>query len=132
MSFGAIANAHPDKIEVFYDGDSGVISKVNIDRVEVIYYQLDKASLLQAEINKKLPSTLEQASSFINKYKNSDEGKQKIKAIVESYQWVGRAYSLGVTKLPAVVIDERLVIYGTTNVNLGLLMWEKHQRGSNE
>ena len=99
--------------------------------IELVYYQLDKPAGLQGEISKKLPTNLDDAAAFMSQYANSEEGKKQIQAIVDGYQGVGRAYGLGVNKLPATVIDERYVVYGTTDVNQALRIYQK-QGGTHE
>jgi integrating conjugative element protein (TIGR03757 family) len=111
-----ISSQKKKKIEVFYDSSVGKVSQIEIDGIEIIYYQLDKSINLENQINNLLPSNLDDAASFMSRYANSERGKSQIQAIVDGYQGVGRAYGLGVKKLPAVVIDERFVIYGTVNV----------------
>jgi integrating conjugative element protein (TIGR03757 family) len=100
--------------------------------VELVYYRLDKPSSLQGEINNLLPNNLDDAAAFMSRYANSSEGKRQIQAIVDGYQGVGRAYGLGVSKLPATVIDERYVVYGTTDVAKALEIWKQKRGGLHE
>lgn len=122
---GGFSDLLPKKIEVFYDYSAGNISEIEVAGIELVYYQLDKPAGLQGEISKKLPTNLDDAAAFMSRYANSEEGKKQIQAIVDGYQGVGRAYGLGVIKLPATVIDERYVVYGTTDVNQALRIYQK-------
>lgn len=122
---GGFSGAWPKKIEVFYDHSAGNVSEIEVSGIELVYYQLDKPTGLQGEISKKLPTNLDDAAAFMSQYASSDEGKKQIQAIVDGYQGIGRAYGLGVTKLPATVIDERYVVYGTTDVNQVLRIYQK-------
>lgn len=131
VSTCAVASTQPKKIEVFYDFSAGNVSEIEIAGVELVYYQLDKPAGLQGDISKKLPTNLDDAAAFMSRYANSDEGKKQIQAIVDGYQGVGRAYGLGVNKLPAAVIDEHYVVYGTTDVNQALRIYQK-QGGNHE
>lgn len=128
---GGFSDTWPKKIEVFYDYSAGNVSEVEVAGIELVYYQLDKPAGLQGEISKKLPTNLDDAAAFMSQYANSEEGKKQIQAIVDGYQGVGRAYGLGVNKLPATVIDERYVVYGTTDVNQALRIYQK-QGGTHE
>nr|WP_305763124.1 TIGR03757 family integrating conjugative element protein [Alteromonas macleodii] len=128
---GGFSDTWPKKIEVFYDYSAGNVSEVEMAGIELVYYQLDKPAGLQGEISKKLPTNLDDAAAFMSQYANSEEGKKQIQAIVDGYQGVGRAYGLGVNKLPATVIDERYVVYGTTDVNQALRIYQK-QGGTHE
>lgn len=132
ISFEGLASTQPKKVEVFYDLSAGVVSEVRVAGIEVAYYQLDKSAGLEDEINKLLPTNLDEAAVFMSRYANSEKGKEQIQAIVNGYQGVGRAYGLGVTKLPATVIDERYVVYGTTDVNLALRIWSEKQGGQHD
>jgi len=122
---GGFSGAWPKKIEVFYDHSAGNVFEVEMAGIDLVYYQLDKPVGLQNEISKKLPTNLDDAAAFMSRYANSEEGKKQLQAIVDGYQGVGRAYGLGVTKLPATVIDERYVVYGTTDVNQVLRIYQK-------
>ena len=122
------AYAKQTKVEVFYDSSS-FVHKKELSGISSSYYQLDKPTHLQREMSKHLPNNLNDAASYMSKYANSIEGKKQIQAIVDGYQGVGRAYSLGVKKLPAIVIDERFVVYGTTDISLAVNAWNKRLGG---
>lgn len=130
VSSCGIASTQPKKIEVFYDYSTGNVSEVEVLGIGVIYYQMAKPAGLQGEISKKLPTTLDDAAAFMSRYANSEEGKKQLQAIVEGYQGVGRAYGLGVTKLPAIVIDERYVVYGTVDIAVALDSWASARNGA--
>ncbi len=132
FSCSSFASTQPKKIEVFYDHSSGSVVETDISGVELVYYRLDKPSSLQGEINNLLPNNLDDAAAFMSRYANSSEGKRQIQAIVDGYQGVGRAYGLGVSKLPATVIDERYVVYGTTDVAKALEIWKQKRGGLHE
>lgn len=126
------SDVEPKTIEVFYDYSAGKVAEIEIVGVELSYYQLDEPVSLQDEISKVLPTNLEDATIFMGQYAASEVGKNKIQKIVDGYQGVGRAYGLGVTKLPAVVVDGRYVVYGTTDVNDVLRIWKNKQGGASE
>lgn len=130
VSCSSFASTLPKKIEVFYDHRSGSVVETEVAGVEVTYYQLDKSGGLEGEINKLLPTNLDEAAAFMSRYANSEEGKELIQAIVNGYQGVGRAHGLGVAKLPATVIDERYVVYGTTDVSVSLSIWTSISKGA--
>lgn len=88
---------------------------VNVDdTVSVIY--LDGPEKLQAQM-------------FVDLSSNPDEAERQAKAVLQSPQWkaheqelatvyraVVRAWELGVKKVPAVVFDDKDVVYGTADV----------------
>lgn len=93
-----------------------VIPPTNVDAsVSVIY--LDGTEQLQAQTFGELSS-------------NPDEAERQAKAVLQSPQWLAheqelatvyravvRAWELGVTKVPAVVFDDKDVVYGTADVD---------------
>ena len=112
---------NPERVDIFYADDAQ--EKRVIEGVDISYYSLGKSQSIQNSISLKLPTDLNSAASFMSSYSNSEEGKENIQQIVEGYQGVGKALSLGVKELPAVVIDERFVVYGTTDVLEALDYW---------
>jgi len=119
------ASSLPHKIEVFYDSDIKGVKEVAIKGVDVKYFMLDKGDKLTSSLDDILPTNLNSAARFMSDYSNSPEGKAKIRAIVDGYQGVGRAYGIGVKKLPAIVFDEKYVVYGTTNIKDALKLWKE-------
>ena len=124
-SLFARASSLPHKVEVFYDSDIKGVEEVVIEGVDLKYFMLDKGDKLTSSLDDILPTDLKSAAKFMNEYSNSPEGKTKIRAIVDGYQGVGRAYGVGVKKLPAIVFDEEYVVYGTTNVKDALKLWKE-------
>lgn len=118
--------AQPLKVEVFHVGE--MPSANSRENPPASYHRLDKAELLQNEINKRLPSELNSASDYMSDYANSEQGRAVIAEMVNGYQGVGRAFSLGVERLPAVVINESFVVYGTTDVDHALQLWALYLR----
>jgi integrating conjugative element protein (TIGR03757 family) len=70
-----------------------------------------------------------QAQTFGELSSNPDEAERQAKTVLQSPQWLAheqelatvyrtvvRAWELGVTKVPAVVFDDREVVYGTADV----------------
>lgn len=47
----------------------------------------------------------------------SPDFRQRQQQLAEAYAGVTRAWSIGLEKYPAVVFDDRFVVYGTTDVN---------------
>ena len=115
----------PKKIDVFYDQPEA--EEHYIKNVNVTYHRLNEAREIQNSISMELPGTLDNAAIFMRKFSNSQDGKNRIKKIVSGYQSVVMAFTLGVKDLPAIVIDERLVVYGTTDALIALDEWRKYQ-----
>ncbi|HDS1208438.1 TPA: TIGR03757 family integrating conjugative element protein [Shewanella algae] len=123
-----VGNAAPFKVEVFYHGESNNSLPPPLPSEfpgEIIYYQMDKASGLLQEVNSNIPNNLEQASAHMSRFMNSANGRQIFKEIADSYQSVGRAVALQLPEIPAVVINERYVVYGTTDVAAAIQSYKK-------
>lgn len=121
-----VANAELRTVEVFYDS----ASKLPLSEVDGIMpnaYQLSNSKHLLADINKRIPNNFEDAKIVAKDLFNQQEGKSAIKALVDSYQSIGKAYQYGLTKLPAVVINGRFVVYGTTDVKSALILWRNNE-----
>ncbi|PKG68629.1 hypothetical protein CXF64_20110 [Pseudoalteromonas sp. GutCa3] len=114
--FFSFADYKISKVEVFSDTSMVIPVKKSIPNVEVLYYILGEGANFKAAVNKNVPNNLADAQVYMNKYINSEEGANILNKIVDSYQKTGRAFSLGVKELPAIVIDERYVIYGSSNI----------------
>lgn len=84
-----------------------------------------------------------QAQTFGELSSNPDDAERQAKAVLQSPQWqaheqelatvyraVVRAWELGVTKVPAVVFDNRDVVYGTADVAQALALRAQSSGGS--
>lgn len=76
---------------------------------------LDASTRLEAELAADVPSDPAQAASLV-KQRLQSGGADLQRRMAEAYQGVTDAWSLGITKIPAIVVDRRYVIYGETNV----------------
>ncbi|EPY5087004.1 TIGR03757 family integrating conjugative element protein [Klebsiella variicola] len=77
---------------------------------------LDGPDRLQAEIFGELPADPQQASARVRQVMASPEWQQRQQQLSDSYHQVVRAWELGIKKVPAVVFDDRDVVYGTTDI----------------
>jgi len=78
--------------------------------------QLDVAETVLTEVSAGLPADHEQAS-LIAKERLNDSLHQKLH---DALQGVVDAWALGVQKIPAVIVDQRYVIYGEPDVTKAL------------
>lgn len=83
---------------------------------EVVY--LDAPDRLQREIFGELAADARQAEQQARAVLQSPGWQQKEQQIAQVYRGVIRAWKTGLTKYPAVVFDDRYVVYGTTDVAL--------------
>ena len=79
---------------------------------------LDEPDQLQAEMFGELPADPQQAEAQVRQVMASSAWQQKQLQLNDSYRLVVRAWELGIKKVPAVVFDDRDVVYGTTDVDV--------------
>ncbi|WP_261745698.1 TIGR03757 family integrating conjugative element protein, partial [Salmonella enterica] len=79
---------------------------------------LDGPDQLQAEMFGELPADPQQAEAQVRQVMASSAWQQKQLQLNDSYRQVVRAWELGIKKVPAVVFDDRDVVYGTTDVDV--------------
>jgi integrating conjugative element protein (TIGR03757 family) len=75
--------------------------------------ELDAPAHIEAELSSGLPSDPARASEIVRQRLGDRKLQQQLH---EAYQGVADAWSLGVTKIPAVVVDRRYVVYGEADV----------------
>jgi integrating conjugative element protein (TIGR03757 family) len=83
---------------------------------QVVY--LDAPEQLQHEIFGELSADSLQAEQQARAVLQSPGWQQKEQQIAQAYQGVIRAWKTGLKKYPAVVFDDRHVVYGTADVSL--------------
>ncbi|UQS92852.1 TIGR03757 family integrating conjugative element protein [Pseudomonas chlororaphis subsp. piscium] len=81
--------------------------------------QLDVGLQLEDELAAALPADPEQAAAVVQR-RLEQGGAALQRRLAAAYQGVAEAWSLGVTKVPAIVVDHRYVIYGEPDVALAL------------
>ena len=89
--------------------------------------ELDEAHRIEAELSAGLPTDPEQATAIVKRRLNVG-GADLQRRIASAYQGVTDAWSLGVTSLPAVVVDRRYVVYGEPDVARAVARIEQHRR----
>ena len=77
---------------------------------------LDGPQQLQDAFFGLLPADPEAAEAVVREHMQSPEWASAQAALAERYRQVTHAWSLGLKKYPAVVFDDREVVYGTTDV----------------
>jgi len=77
--------------------------------------ELDEAVRIEAELSAGLPADPDQAAATA-KHRLSQGGADLQRRIATAYQGVTDAWSLGIITIPAVVVDQRYVVYGEPDV----------------
>ena len=97
--------------------------------VAVCIVELDTATHLVAEVSADLPSDPSRAATIVRE-RLKRGGADLEHRLREAYQGVTDAWSLGITKIPAVVVDRRYVVYGEADVERALARIEEYRRTS--
>lgn len=88
---------------------------------------LDEASRIEAELAADLPSDPNRGAALVQQ-RLRDGGIALQRRIATAYQGVADAWSLGITTIPAVVVDRRYVIYGEPDVARAVARIEQYRK----
>lgn len=88
--------------------------------------QLDAAQAIEAELSARLPNDPQQAAALVQRRLN-DGGHALQQRMREAYQGVTDAWSLGITSIPAVIVDQRYVVYGEDDLDQALARIERYR-----
>lgn len=89
--------------------------------------ELDAPARIEAELSTDLPSDVQQASLLVQqRLKHGGPALQQ--RLARTYQDVTDAWSLGITTLPAIVMDQRYVVYGEPDVAKAIARIEAYRR----
>ncbi|ERK11950.1 hypothetical protein L580_4221 [Serratia fonticola AU-P3(3)] len=91
----------------------------------VVY--LDAPETVQREVFGALSADPRKAEQLAHAVLQSPDWQQKEQQIVQAYQGVIQAYGIGLNKYPAVVFDDRYVVYGTADVALAEAKLAEHK-----
>lgn len=116
------ANASAATIQVFTDRDHPVQAATGIRIIE-----LDAPASLEAELSFRLPADPSRATAIARARLNAG-GTPLQRTLADAYQGVVDAWSLGIEKIPAVVVDRRYVVYGVSDVPRAVSMINRHRR----
>ena len=89
--------------------------------------ELDEAPRIEAELSAELPADPDQATAIVKRRLNLG-GADLQRRIASAYQGVTDAWSLGIASIPAVVVDQRYVVYGDPDVTRAVARIEQHRR----
>lgn len=88
--------------------------------------EMDEAARIEAELAAGLPADPEQAAAEARRRLNQG-GAEFQRRIATAWQGVTDAWSLGITRLPAVVVDSRYVVYGEPDVARAVARINQHR-----
>ncbi|GKW07634.1 TIGR03757 family integrating conjugative element protein [Pectobacterium sp. CHL-2024] len=89
---------------------------------------LDAPERLQRSVFGEFPASMEQATAQAQAVMRSPQWQQHENDLQTAYRGVVHAWEIGVRKYPAVVFDDRDVVYGTADVAMALA-YKMQERG---
>lgn len=104
--------AFAQSVKVFTDSDNPVAN--NAVGAEV--FLLDRPRILEQQLSAGLPGNIDQAEQVALARLQTHDGQQLMQQLIDAHRGVVTAWQLKITKLPAVVVDDRYVVYGQTDI----------------
>jgi integrating conjugative element protein (TIGR03757 family) len=89
--------------------------------------EMDQPARIEAELGAHLPADLARSAALVQR-RLKDGGNALQTHIGTAYQGVVDAWSLGVTTIPAVIVDHRYVVYGEPDVAKAVALIEARRR----
>lgn len=102
---------------VIYTDSSNPVNSPSPD-IPVVY--LDAPERVQTDIFGALPANPSLAEKQAQNVLSSPAFTSQQQQLASAYQGLMKAWSLGLTKYPAVVFDYKWVVYGTTDVSVAM------------
>lgn len=119
-----VVSANETKVELFTTQSTGLNHCSNENSCTV--YFIDTEERLLETVFPHLPSNEEEAYKQVMSVINSPKWADYEKRFKDAQMPILRAWELGVTKYPAIVINDKFVVYGTTNVDVALTDYENY------
>jgi len=114
--------AHADDILVVTDSQHPVQTHSDVRLIE-----LDQPARIKAELSAHLPTDPVRGAALVQQ-RLQDGGNALQARLGTVYQGVVDAWSLGVTTIPAVIVDRLYVVYGEPDVAKAVALIEAHRR----
>ena len=89
--------------------------------------ELDLPARIEAELAARLPTDPTQAAAIVQQ-RLREGGQDLQRRLGRAYQDVTQAWGLGITKVPAVVVDRHYVVYGESDVARAAARIETYRR----
>lgn len=112
--------ARPSEIWVVTDSKHPIKVRAGVRLIE-----LDAPARLDAELAANLPRDPASASAVVQQRLNEARLRARL---TEAYQGVVDAWSLGIAKIPAVVVDRQFVVYGELDVDIAISKIDQYRR----
>lgn len=115
--------ASAQEVWVVTDSSHRVTGKATVHRL----IELDMPQHFEAELAAQLPSDPQRAAVLVQQ-RLKQGGQPLQKRMRDAHQGVADAWSLGITTLPAVVVDQRYVVYGESDLDKALARVAQHRK----
>lgn len=125
LLFGIVCSGAAVAQEVWVITESGQPMQGTHKPVRVI--ELDAPQRIEAELTTGLPGDPQKAAPIVRQ-RLKDGGASLQQRMQTAYQGVTDAWSMGITSIPAVVVDQRYVLYGETNIDRALARIAQHRK----
>ncbi|AVI83139.1 integrating conjugative element protein [Pseudomonas syringae pv. tomato] len=96
---------------------------------------LDESEQLELKLSEGLPANPQQATAIMQQRLKSSDAQRLQRDLALAQQNLVDAWSIGVTKVPAVVVDRKFVVYGETDATAAehrIAQWRAAYRYRNE
>src|SRR5690606_36345691 len=125
MLFLALPCAAERRVEVFYQSSRDRVADLSLPGVMITRYDLDAPKqVAKPQITVKTP---DEAKPALDAWLATDEATHFIESTKKAFAGYERAMKLGIERVPAIVIDDRYVVYGHTNIQEALLHYANAQ-----
>ncbi|MCL2298272.1 MAG: TIGR03757 family integrating conjugative element protein [Proteobacteria bacterium] len=91
---------------------------------------LDRVLQIEKEMSVGLPTNIDQAERVATERLNSPDGARKLEELTQAYHGLMQAWQMGVSKVPAVVVEGRFVVYGQSDVAQAIAIIARKQQSN--
>ena len=89
--------------------------------------KLDAPASIEARLSRRLPSDPKRAAAIVRQRVHAG-GSALQHRLTTAYQGVTDAWSLGISEIPAVIVDGRYVVYGVPDVNWAVALIKTYRK----
>jgi integrating conjugative element protein (TIGR03757 family) len=129
LAVSEAAEPLPARVEIITNGAHPVATgALARRRLTFVYDDLDAPAALSAELGRALPADREAARRLVLA-RLHDGGEALTARVHESFQGLLRARAYGIDRIPAIVLDGALIVYGVSDTGEALERFEAWQAG---
>jgi integrating conjugative element protein (TIGR03757 family) len=118
----ATSLAHAAEVRVFTDEQHPVKARAGVKII-----RLDAPARLHAQLARQLPADPKRAAVILRQ-RIAAGGATLRQQLTRAYQDVIDAQRMGISKIPAVMVDRKYVVYGEPDIDRALSYIEQHRR----